>query len=228
MTRPVPRPVVIAPSILSADFARLAEEAARMERAGADWLHVDVMDGHFVPNLTIGPPVVASLRKVTRLPLDCHLMITDPAAYAPRFVEAGADVVTFHVEALPEAEARALCRDLRARGCRAGAALRPRTPVEAVLPLLPDLDLVLVMTVEPGFGGQSYMADMAPKIAAVRAAIGDRAIDLEVDGGLAPDTVAHAGAHGANAIVAGSAVFRAPDAGAAIAALRAGAAGARG
>ncbi|MBX3466953.1 MAG: ribulose-phosphate 3-epimerase [Planctomycetes bacterium] len=217
------RPIIIAPSILSSDFARLAEEAARMEAAGADWLHVDVMDGHFVPNLTIGPPVVKALRQVTTLPLDCHLMITDPHTYGPQFLEAGADLVTFHVEV--EGDLRALCRTIRAAGKRAGVAVRPRTPLDRVLPLLDDLDMVLVMTVEPGFGGQAYMRDMAPKLEALRAAIGDRPIDVQVDGGLNPETVRHAASLGANVIVAGSAVFRAPDPAAAIAALRDGARG---
>lgn len=215
------RPVLIAPSILSADFARLAEEAARMEACGADWLHVDVMDGHFVPNLTIGPPVVKALRRVTRLPLDCHLMITDPTTYGPQFLEAGADGVTFHVEV--EGDHRALLRQIRAAGKRAGLSIKPGTPADAVLPYLDDLDMILVMTVEPGFGGQAYMADMAPKLDALRAAIGERPIDLQVDGGLDPQTVRHAAAHGANVIVAGSAVFRAPDPAQAIAALRDGA-----
>src|SRR5688572_32837732 len=131
-----------------------------MAAAGADWLHVDVMDGHFVPNLTIGPPVVKALRRVTKLPLDCHLMITDPPTYGPQFIDAGADGVTFHVEV--EGDHRALCRAIRKRGKRAGVSVRPRTPLDAVLPLLDEVDMVLVMTVEPGFGGQEYMADMAP------------------------------------------------------------------
>jgi ribulose-phosphate 3-epimerase len=216
------RPVIIAPSILSADFARLAEEAARMEAAGADWLHVDVMDGHFVPNLTIGPPVVKALRPVTKLPLDCHLMITDPFTYGPQFVEAGANGVTWHVEV--PGDHRALCRKLRAAGARVGLSVKPRTPLDAVLPLLDEVDMILVMTVEPGFGGQAYMADMAPKLDQLRAAIGDRPIDVQVDGGLNPTTIRHAAQHGANVFVAGNAVFRAPDAAAAITALRAGAA----
>lgn len=219
------RPILIAPSILSSDFARLAEEAARMAACGADWLHVDVMDGHFVPNLTVGPPVVEALHRVTKLPLDCHLMITDPHTYGPQFLAAGAAGVTFHVEV--EGDHRALLRSIRAVGARAGLSLRPGTSAAALLPYLDELDLVLVMTVEPGFGGQSYMADMAPKLDALRAAIGERPIDLQVDGGLNPETVRHAAAHGANVIVAGSAVFRADDPAAAIAALRAGAAASR-
>jgi ribulose-phosphate 3-epimerase len=217
------RAVLIAPSILSADFARLAEEAKRMEQCGADWLHVDVMDGHFVPNLTIGPPVVEALRRVTKLPLDCHLMITDPVGYAPRFIEAGATGVTFHIEAVTDEAALALCRSIRAAGVRAGVALRPRTPIDRVLPLLGDLDMVLVMTVEPGFGGQSYMADMAPKTEALRRAIGDRTVDIQVDGGLNPTTVRHAAKSGANVIVAGNAVFKAKDPRVAIDELRRGA-----
>ncbi|RMG11231.1 MAG: ribulose-phosphate 3-epimerase [Planctomycetota bacterium] len=213
--------MVVAPSILSADFARLADEAERMKASGADWLHVDVMDGHFVPNLTVGPPVVKALRGVSELPLDCHLMIEDPFAYAPRFVDAGAHGITFHVEV--GGDLRGLCERIRAAGVRAGAALKPATPPDAVFDLLDVLDMVLVMTVEPGFGGQAYMADMGPKISAVREAIGERPVDLQVDGGLNPETVRHAAAAGANVIVAGSAVFRAPDAAAAIEALRAGA-----
>ncbi len=215
------RPVLIAPSILSSDFARLAEEAKHMKECGADWLHVDVMDGHFVPNLTIGAPVVKALRKVTELPLDCHLMIDDPITYTPDFLAAGANVVTFHVEV--EGDLVGLCKTIREAGAQAGAAVKPGTPADAVLPLLDHLDMVLVMTVEPGFGGQSYMADMAPKIEAIRAAIGDRPIDIQVDGGLNPETVKHAAGAGANVIVAGSAVFKAEDPAAAIASLRAGA-----
>lgn len=217
-----PRPVKIAPSILSCDFARLADEAARMARCGADWLHVDVMDGHFVPNLTIGAPVVKALRAVTELPLDCHLMIDEPLRYTPDFLKAGADLVTFHVEA--QGDPRETAAAIRAGGAKAGLAIKPGTPAEAGLELLDAVDMILVMTVEPGFGGQSYMADMEGKIRAFAAAIGDRPIDLQVDGGLSPKTVGHAAGAGANVIVAGSAVFGAPDAAEAIAALRAGAA----
>ena len=215
-----PRPEVrIAPSILSADFARLGEEAARMKAAGADWLHVDVMDGHFVPNLTIGPPVVKALRKATDLPLDVHLMIEAPNRWVGEYLDAGADGVSFHVEAEPDPRPGLLA--IRERGKRPALAIKPGTPVEALFPYLDLLDMVLVMTVEPGFGGQAYMADMAPKLRALRARA--PALDLQVDGGLDPETVKHAAAQGANVIVAGSAVFRAPSAAQAIAALRQGA-----
>ena len=212
--------IVIAPSILSADFARLAEEAAAVEGA-ADWLHVDVMDNHFVPNLTLGLPVVESLLKATRIPLDCHLMIDDPDRWAPPYAEAGVASVTFHVEAA--ADAVALARALRARGARAGAAIKPGTPLEPYTDLLPELDMLLLMTVEPGFGGQGFMTEVLPKIRAARRLVDRAGLDiwLQVDGGIGVDTIAQAADAGATSFVAGSAVYGATDPGAAVQDLRA-------
>lgn len=210
----------ISPSLLASDFTALGAEAAAMERAGADWLHVDVMDGHFVPNITIGPPVVAALRKKTRLPLDVHLMITDPAAYAGAFAQAGADLLTFHLEAAGD-PAATIAR-LRALGCRVGISLKPATPAEAALPYLSQVDLVLVMTVEPGFGGQEFMPAMLGKIRALRRAAEEAGLPLElqVDGGIGLQTAGLVTEAGANVLVAGTALFSQPDYGAAVAALR--------
>jgi ribulose-phosphate 3-epimerase len=215
---------MIAPSILSADFARLAEEADAV--AGADWLHVDVMDAHFVPNLTIGLPVVQSLRKHTDLPLDCHLMIDDPDRWAPRYAEAGAANVTFHVEAAKDALQTA--RAIRAAGALAGLSVKPGTPLEPYLDLLREFDTLLVMTVEPGFGGQEFMPEVLPKVRLARQQVrsGRLRLFIEVDGGISADTIEAAAEAGADVFVAGSAVYGADDPGRAVAALRATADGA--
>lgn len=214
------RAVRIAPSILSADFGRLAEEVGALERQGADWVHVDVMDGRFVPNLTIGPPVVAALRKVTKLPLDVHLMIVEPERYVEAFAKAGADTITVHIEASPHLH-RTL-QQIRGLGKRAGVSLNPHTPEHALEYVIGDLDLVLVMSVNPGFGGQAFIPEVLPKIQALRAMI-DRAkkdVDLEVDGGIKPGTAGLVMEAGADVLVAGNAVFGASDYGSAIKALR--------
>ena len=212
--------VQISPSILSADFARLADELARVEGA-ADWAHVDVMDGHFVPNLTLGLPVVESLLRSTSTPVDCHLMIEDPDRWAPQYAAAGAGSVTFHVEAA--AAPVRLARALRSEGARAGMALRPATPVEPYVDLLPELDMLLVMTVEPGFGGQGFLDVVLPKLRRARDAIRGRDLDvwLQVDGGVTEETVVRCAEAGADVFVAGNAVYGAADPVAAIARLRA-------
>ena len=201
------QPTRIAPSILSADFSRLGEEVRAVDAAGADWIHVDVMDGHFVPNLTIGPGVVKALRHTTRKPFDVHLMISPVDPYVAAFAEAGADTITVHPEAGPHVH-RTL-QLIRSHGKRAGLALNPGTPVDAIDNLLDLLDLVLVMSVNPGFGGQSFIESQLAKIAAVRRRIdaSGRAIDLEVDGGINPETARRAVAAGADALVAGTATF---------------------
>ena len=202
-------PVRITPSILNADLANLASEVGRIP--SADFIHVDVMDNHFVPNLTIGLPVVESLRKATATPLDIHLMIADPDRWAPGFAEAGAQSVTFHAEAA-HAPVR-LARELRARGARAGVALNPATPIEACATMLGEVDMVLLMTVEPGFGGQSFLDLVLPKITAIRKLVSASNLDvwIQVDGGVAADTIERAAEAGADTFVAGSAVYRADD-----------------
>ncbi len=199
----------IAPSILSADFAALADDIAVVEAAGADQLHVDVMDGRFVPNITIGPVVVEAIRKRTRLPLDVHLMIVEPERYIPAFVSAGADAVTVHVEASPHLQ-RTLAQ-IRELGARAGAALNPSTDPSALAWVLDDLDLVLVMSVNPGFGGQKFIPSALPKIRQVRAMLGPRDVEVSVDGGVGVGQARALVEHGASTLVAGSAIFGAPD-----------------
>jgi ribulose-phosphate 3-epimerase len=209
---------MIAPSILSADFARLGEEAEAV--SDADWLHVDVMDAHFVPNLTIGLPVVRSLLRSTDVPLDCHLMIDDPDRWAPGYAEAGAANVTFHVEAAADPVATA--RAIRAAGAFAGLSVKPGTPLEPYLDILREFDTLLVMTVEPGFGGQEFIADVLPKVALARrhVAAGHLRLFVEVDGGINAETIVAAAEAGADVFVAGSAVYGATDPQAAIRRLR--------
>ena len=203
--------VLIAPSLLAADFTRLGDEVRLIEEGGADVLHVDVMDGHFVPNLTLGPPLVESLRRVSGLPFDVHLMVTNPELFVVPFAKAGADHITVHVEIATPIPA--LLEAIHAAGCTAGISLRPKTPAAAVLPYLDQLDLILVMSVEPGFGGQAFMPEVLPKIRELRQAItaSGRPIHLQVDGGVGPANVATIKEAGINLLVGGTSVFRSPD-----------------
>lgn len=203
--------IKIAPSILSADFSRLGDEIRAIETAGADYVHVDVMDGHFVPNITIGPLVVAAARKVTKLPLDVHLMIENPDQYIPEFAEAGADLIVVHAEAATHLHR--IVEQIHSLGKKAGVSLNPATSLSALDIILPDLDLVLLMTVNPGFGGQSFIHNCLPKIAALRQRIDELGltIELEVDGGVKVDNIEQIAAAGADVFVAGSAVFGADD-----------------
>lgn len=212
--------ILIAPSLLSADFARLAEEIAAAEKAGADWLHIDVMDGRYVPNITIGPPVVQAIRRVTKLPLDVHLMIVEPERYLDAFAEAGADVITVHLEATTHLQ-RTLCQ-IRSLGKRAGVALNPATTEHTLRYVMDVVDQILVMSVNPGFGGQTFLRESLQKIRAIRTMINEtgRVIHLEVDGGITSDTAPDVLAAGARVLVAGHAIFNASDYAEAIARLR--------
>ena len=205
--------IKVSPSILSADFVNLERDIRALSPAGADYVHVDVMDGLFVPNITIGIPVVAAIRKITDLPLDVHLMIDRPIRYVDDFCKAGSDILTVHVEADSEENTIAALRRIRENGVRAAISVKPKTPAEAVLPYLPYCDLILVMTVEPGFGGQAFMQDMMPKLKAIRAWIDalNPACELEVDGGINEKTALVCRENGANVLVAGSAFFKSAD-----------------
>ncbi|MHC4460320.1 MAG: ribulose-phosphate 3-epimerase [Planctomycetota bacterium] len=209
--------IEIAPSILDADFAKLADEIAQVESAGVSMVHLDVMDGHFVPNITIGPPVIAKLRKCSELVFDSHLMISEPAKYAERFAEAGADHITFHIEVAEQPQR--LIEKLHKLGCSAGICLNPETPVEAIEKIAPLCDMVLVMTVRPGFGGQKFMPKAAKKITRIREIIGPD-IRIEVDGGIDPQTTPIVVSYGADTLVVGNAIFSKSDRIAAIKAIR--------
>jgi ribulose-phosphate 3-epimerase len=214
-------PIRIAPSLLSADFGRLADEVRAVEAAGADWIHVDVMDGRFVPNITIGPLVVEAIRKVTRLPIDAHLMIVEPERYVEAFAKAGADVISVHAEVSPHLH-RTL-QAIRAAGARPAVALNPSTGLEAIEYVLGDCEMVLLMTVNPGFGGQTYIEACTDKVRRLRARAEARgqALEIQVDGGIKPETIAAVAAAGANVFVAGTAVFGQKDYARAIAGLKA-------
>lgn len=204
--------IKISPSILSSDYGNLSSELKRMEACGADMLHIDVMDGHFVPNITLGAPIVKCIRKSSTLPFDVHLMISDPYKYIPDFVNAGSDTITFHAEA--DSDIEKTIDLILASGKKAGLSVKPKTPVEAVYPYLDKLSMVLVMTVEPGFGGQSFMEDMMPKVSAVRSEIDRRGldVDIQVDGGINKDTISIAAKAGANVFVSGNAIFSSDNA----------------
>jgi ribulose-phosphate 3-epimerase len=200
--------IKIAPSILSADFTRLGEQIQAAEEGGADWIHVDVMDGHFVPNITIGPLIAAAARRSTTLPIDVHLMIEHPERYVDAFADAGADYITVHVETCPHLHRTV--QQIRGRGVKPGVTLNPATPAEAISEILPYVDLVLVMSVNPGFGGQSYIPTSTAKIAKIRRMLSDAGlhhVELEVDGGVSPETIAEVAGAGASVVVAGSAVY---------------------
>ena len=212
--------IKFSPSILAADFAALGRDISAVEKAGADYLHFDVMDGHFVPNISFGLPVLRSVRKCTRLPLDVHLMIAEPDRYLEKFIEAGADLLTVHLESAGDTLAQV--RRIRELGARPAVSIKPATPLADVLPLLPELDMVLIMTVEPGFGGQGFLPQTIPKIRELRRIINAQgyACDIEIDGGVTRENTAEIAGYGANVIVAGSAVFAAKDPGEALRELR--------
>src|SRR3954471_8721094 len=218
----MPHPIIVAPSILAADFSRLGEEVRAVEAAGADWIHCDIMDGHFVDNISFGPAVVATVRKLTKLPLDVHLMIEQTDHYVPRFIEAGANSITVHVEPEAKHDVAKTLRLIRDGGCRAGLTLNPATPFEMLEPHLASIDLLLIMTVHPGFGGQSFRADQMEKVQRARdwREAHNATFDIEVDGGINADTAAQSSANGANALVAGTSIFRSEDYRAAIAQMR--------
>lgn len=202
--------IIVSPSILSADFANLERDIKLVERNGADWIHVDVMDGHFVPNITIGIPVVKSIKKVTTLPLDVHLMIKNPEKYIEDFANAGADILTFHYEAVKKENIKPLITNIKNLGVKAGLSIKPKTQPEEILEFLPDLDLVLVMTVEPGFGGQKFMADCAEKIKIIKQHTTQN-LFIQVDGGINAETGEICTKYGANALVAGSYIYKAEN-----------------